>query len=137
MLFPVLHVYHAFLVQPVPEEVQLCVGQVVLFTPAGLEALEDGGLVDRGDTVGEPFCKSAKEAVNDAGSPAVDPIFELEDSSGLKRVGTGYRQFKRCEHDICGPFVDLKWCLDSRSVPQWAGCLSCKTKETFVGRRQT
>jgi hypothetical protein len=83
MLLPVLHVYHGLLVQLVPKVVQLCIGQVVLFSPPGLEALQQGHLVDRGDTVSVPFGKIAEETVNDAGGPPVDAVFKLEKNSGL------------------------------------------------------
>ena len=78
MLFPVFHVGHWLLAQLVPKEVQLCVGQVVFLAPTSLEILFKGDLMDRGHTASVPFGEDAKEAVDNAGCPPVDGIFELE-----------------------------------------------------------
>jgi len=43
-------------------------------------------VVDRGDTVGQPFGKKAKETVNDAGGSPVYTVFELVKHSSLGPV---------------------------------------------------
>jgi hypothetical protein len=107
MLLPILEVPHALLVELIPEKVQLCIGQVVLSPPTGLEALQQCRLVNCGDTVSVPFGESAKESVNDVGGLPVDAVFELEKNSGLGFVADLALGNAGASHDdILGAFVD-------------------------------